>query len=102
MINVIVSYTVKPEFAEENKRNIQIFLSDFKRLDHTQFIYTVYVKSDGITFVHSSNYIDEKTQQAILQVPSFLQFQKRRDESGLNDSHAVEVMECIGSSKAIL
>jgi hypothetical protein len=30
MINVIVTYTVKPEFVSENKTNIQKFLDDFK------------------------------------------------------------------------
>jgi hypothetical protein len=32
MINVLVSYTVKPEYVEENKTNIKKFLEDFKQL----------------------------------------------------------------------
>ncbi len=98
MINVIVSYQVKPEFVEQNKHNIHKFLSDFKRLDKNKFNYTVYVKEDGVTFVHSSDYCDEKIQQEVLSTPSFLEFQKKRDESGLNNSHKVEVLEFIGSS----
>lgn len=102
MINVIVSYQVKPEFVEENKQNIQKFLNDFKNLDNSKFIYTVYLKDDGVTFTHSSNYADEKIQQVVLHVPSFLEFQKKRDESGLNNSHKVELLEYIGSSKEVL
>ncbi|MES2748242.1 MAG: hypothetical protein V4648_07675 [Bacteroidota bacterium] len=102
MINVTVTYKVVPEFVEENQRNIQKFLNDFKSLDNTKFIYTVYVKEDGVTFVHSSNYYDEKIQQEVLHVPSFLEFQKKRDESGLNNTHKVEVLQLIGSSKTIL
>lgn len=102
MINVIVSYQVKPGFVEENKQNIQKFLRDFKMLDNSKFTYVVYLKDDGVTFTHASNYADEQIQQDVLHVPSFLEFQKKRDESGLNNSHKVELLEYIGSSKEIL
>lgn len=102
MINVTVSYTVKPEFVSENKRNIQNFLKDFEKLDAAKFVYTVDLKDDGLTFVHSSRYTDALIQQEVLNVPSFLEFQKKRDESGLNGSHKVEILEHIGSSKPIV
>jgi len=95
MINVIVTYTVKPEFVSENKANIQKFLEDFKKLDHTTFEYKVYLKEDGITFLHSSNYINEEVQHEVLNVPSFKEFQKLRDKSGLNGSHKVEILQAI-------
>jgi hypothetical protein len=95
MINVIVSYTVKPEFVSENKANIQKFLNDFKNLDQETFEYKVYVKEDGVTFLHYSNYINEEVQYEVLNVPSFKEFQKIRDESGLNDSHKVEILQSI-------
>ncbi len=101
MINVIVSYQVKPEFVEENKLNIAGFLADFRELDNRRFIYSVFLKDDGVTFVHTSNYSDENIQKEVLNVPSFLEFQKRRDESGLNNSHKVEILEFIGASKSI-
>lgn len=95
MINVIVSYTVKPEFVSENKANIQNFLNDFKNLDQETFEYKVYVKEDGVTFLHYSNYINEEVQHEVLNVPSFKEFQRLRDESGLNDSHKVEILQSI-------
>jgi len=95
MINVIVSYTVKPEFVSQNKANIQKFLNDFKNLDQETFEYKVYVKEDGITFLHYSNYINEDVQHEVLNVPSFKEFQKLRDESGLNNSHKVEILQSI-------
>ncbi|WP_267401754.1 MULTISPECIES: hypothetical protein [unclassified Chryseobacterium] len=95
MINVIVTYTVKPGFVSENKANIQKFLSDFKNLDQETFEYKVYVKEDGVTFVHYSNYNNEEVQHEVLNVPSFKEFQKLRDESGLNDSHKVEILQSI-------
>lgn len=98
MINVIVSYRVNPGFVEENKVNIARFLEDFQKLDKNRFSYNVLLKEDGVTFVHISSYADEAMQQAILNTPSFLEFQKKRDESGLNNSHQVEVLQLVGAS----
>ncbi|MCJ7933033.1 MAG: DUF1398 family protein [Chryseobacterium sp.] len=95
MINVIVSYTVNPEFVLTNKANIQKFLEDFKNLDASMFEYKVFVKEDGVTFVHYSNYINEEVQHEVLNVPSFKEFQQLRDESGLNGSHKVEFLQSI-------
>lgn len=95
MINVMVSYTVKPEFVPANKANIQKFLNDFKNLDQSTFEYKVFVKEDGVTFLHYSNYINEEVQHEVLNVPSFKEFQKLRDESGLNDSHKIELLQSI-------
>lgn len=95
MINVMVTYTVKPEFVSENKTNIQKFLDDFKKLDPATFEYKVYLKEDGITFLHSSSYINEEVQHEVLNVPSFKEFQRLRDESGLNGSHTVEILQSI-------
>lgn len=96
MINVIVTYTVKPEFVSENKNNIQRFLNDFKTLDQTKFEYKVFVKEDSVTFVHFSNYENEEVQNMVLNIPSFKEFQRLRDESGLNDSHKVEILQSVG------
>ena len=102
MINVIVSYQVKPEFVEDNKTNIKLFLNSFKKLDNSTFNYSVFIHSDGLTFTHISNYINEDIQKTVLNDPDFLEFQKKRDETGLNDSHKVEILEYIGSTNRIL
>ena len=98
MITVSVSYTVKPEFVETNKANIDLFLEDFKKMNSDDFRYTVYLKEDGVTFVHFSSYNNEEIQNKILNVPSFKLFQKKRDESGLDGSHKVSVLNYVGSS----
>ncbi|AQX08249.1 hypothetical protein [Elizabethkingia ursingii] len=95
MINVLVSYTVKPEYVENNKTNIKKFLEDFKQLDQSKFEYKVYLKEDGITFLHYSNYENEEMQYEVLNVPSFKEFQRLRDESGLNGSHQVNFLQSI-------
>ncbi|WP_379091350.1 hypothetical protein [Pedobacter sp. UC225_65] len=102
MISVKVSYTVKPEFVVQNKQNISTFLSDFKKLVNANFLYNVYLEADGLTFLHISMYENEDVQHEVLHVPSFLQFQKERDESGLNDSHKFETLTFIGSSLSVV
>jgi quinol monooxygenase YgiN len=102
MITVIVTYQVKPEYAAKNKENIATFLEDFKKLDTSAFQYNVYTKEDGISFVHYSTYRNEAVQTEVLNVPSFKEFQRQRDESGLNNSHKVEVLTYVGSANDIV
>lgn len=102
MISVKVSYTVKPEFAAQNKQNINSFLNDFKQLKHLKFLYNVYVQDDGITFLHLSMYENEEVQQTILTIPSFLKFQLERDESGLTIEPKIEMISLVGSSLSLV
>ena len=41
MIVVKVIYTVNDEYVNTNKELIQAFLTDFKKLDPTQFLYSI-------------------------------------------------------------
>ncbi len=102
MISVKVSYTVKPEFVEKNKQNIRLFLNDFKKMVNSSFLYNVYLEADGLTFLHVSMYENEEVQKELLNVPSFLQFQKERDESGLNNTHQLENLTFLGSSLNVI
>ena len=98
MIDVIVSYRVKPPFVRQNRTNIAKFLKNFQDLDQSQFYYTVLLHADGQTFTHIFHYENAATQQEILNDPSFLNFQKQRDDSGLEESPKVQVLEYIGSA----
>lgn len=102
MITALVTYTIKPEFVEENRANIRKFMKDFQRLDPKSFLYNVYVQKDGVTFVHMSSYRDESVQHQILNTPSFVEFQKKRDGSGLDGSHKVTLLDYVTSSQEIL
>lgn len=102
MIAVKVSYTVDPTFVEQNKKNIGTFLNDFKKLKNLNFLYNVYLQHDGLTFLHVSMYENEAVQEQVLAVPSFVSFQKERDESGIGNTHSIENLSLIGSSLSIL
>lgn len=102
MIHVIVSYRVKPQFVRQNIANIAKFLKNLQDFDQSQFKYTVLLHADGQTFTHISHYEDVAMQEQILNDPSFLNFQKQRDDSGLEESPKVQVLEYIGSAGKLL
>ena len=101
MIIVKVTYTVKEGFAAENQENIKLFLDDFKRMESSDFSYKVYLCQDGKTFVHLSHHQNEEIQKQVLAVESFLSFQRKRDESGLETQPEIEVMRLVGSTHEI-
>lgn len=98
MISVMVSCKVKQGFIDQNKANIANFFKDFKQLDASKFQYHVFCKQDGLTFVHHSMYQDEEIQKKLLSVPSFLEFQRQRDEYGLDGKPEIEFLDLIHSS----
>lgn len=102
MIHVIVSYRVKPPFVAQNKLNIAKFLKNFEDLDQNKFNYRVFFHPDDQTFTHISHYENADMQHEILNEPSFVDFQKQRDDSGLDGSHKVQVLEYIGSAGKLI
>lgn len=98
MISVLVTYKIKGEFVEQNKTNIAKFIKDFENLESSEFQYNVFTKQDGLTFVHNSLYKNELIQKELLNVPSFLEFQKQRDEIGLDGKPEIEIVVLIESS----
>ncbi|UII31940.1 hypothetical protein LVD17_26995 [Fulvivirga ulvae] len=101
MITVKVTYTVKAEFVNKNQENINRFMVDFKKMNTRDFRYMSYICGDGKTFVHISHYKNEEIQKQLLQVPSFLSFQKQRDDSGLEGSPEIEVMKLVACSEEL-
>ncbi|SOD13250.1 hypothetical protein [Pedobacter xixiisoli] len=102
MIAVQVTYKVQADFAEENKSNISAFLADFKGMLASRFLYHVYIKEDGLTFVHVSMYENEEVQQQVLNTASFVIFQQKRDESGLLEAPVIENLNHLGSSLSLV
>ena len=101
MITVKVTYGVKKAYVETNKEMILKFLADFRALDGSKFIYSVFQQDDQETFVHFSQFQDEEIQQLVLQVPSFVAFQKSRDNN-LSSAHNVVMLNPIGTTKPTL
>lgn len=101
MIVVKVTYTVKSGFVEQNKRNIEVFLNDFRELNNDDFRYTAYQVDGTNKFVHISHYKNGDIQKTLLNREPFLEFQKQRDESGLEGQPEIDVMTNVGTSRDI-
>lgn len=100
MIVVKVTYTVNEEYVNTNKEMIQNFLEDFKKLDNTQFLYSIYQSIDIKTFTHTSQYKNKDIQQVLLNTPSFLFFQEERDKNLILEP-IIEFLNYIGASKEV-
>lgn len=98
MIVVKVTYTVKADFVQKNQENISEFLKDFKKIKSNDFRYIVYKGDDKKTFTHISMYQNEAIQKELLAVQSFKSFQQQRNNSGLEKSELIEIMELAGAS----
>ena len=57
---VKVEYTVKPEYVNTNKANIQKVMEELRSLGNTGILYSTYIKEDGVSFVHFSIHRDEE------------------------------------------
>jgi len=100
MIVVKVTYTVNDAYVNTNKEMIQAFLTDFKKLDGTQFLYSILQSEDGKTFIHTSQYKNKEIQQILLNTPSFLRFQEQRDKN-LASEPKIEFLNYVGASKEV-
>lgn len=99
MIVVKVEYTVNDDYVNTNREMIYTFLTDFKKLDHTQVLYTIFQTADSNTFIHISQYKNKKIQDVLLHTPSFLRFQEERDKN-LASKPKIEVLTPFGNSKS--
>ena len=101
MIVVKVTYTVKDEYVKANKELIQMFLTDFKKLDRTQFLYSIFQSEDRKTFIHTSQYKVKDIQQMLLNTPSFLHFQEQRGRNLVSEP-TIEFLNYVGASKKVI
>ena len=51
---VRVTYTTKPEFAEQNQGNIKTVMADLQAANHPGINYNACLNADGKTFVHTA------------------------------------------------
>ncbi len=78
---VKVQYTVKPEYAEQNKVNIQKVMDVLKSNPIEGMLYSSYTLEDGQTFVHINIAKDDATIAKLNEVQEFNDFRKALKES---------------------
>lgn len=97
MIIVKTQYTVKEEFALQNKANIKSMIDGLRLLGRHDLKYTVYVLKDGKTFVHLAQFQEKDAQDMFLEFHAFKYFSKERDAHLEVASESVE-MSLVGST----
>src|ERR1700733_3179086 len=78
---VKVEYTVKPEYVNTNKANIQKVMDELRSLGDVGILYSTYVKEDGVSFVHFS--IHKEEENIITSLTAFKAFSSQLKAEGL-------------------
>ncbi len=98
MNGVKVQYTVKEEYVETNKANIQQVMADLKEINNPNITYTAFLLDDGKSFVHLVMRVDDDAQKTLSELPSFQEFQRQLRESGPEVPPKAENLTLVGSS----
>ena len=98
MNGVRVQYTVKEEYVETNKANIQQIMADLREINNTDIQYSAWLMDDGKTFVHLVMRANQEAQKTVSELPSFQEFQRQLKESGLEAPPNAEDLTFVGSS----
>lgn len=99
---VQVTYTTKPEYAEQNARNIQAVMTDLQQLGSPGINYHSCLGADGKTFIHTAFYRTDEDQKVLIDLPSFRHFQEQLKNSGPEIPPKQEQLTLVGSSTSIL
>ena len=92
-----VQYSVRPEFAAQNRKNIAAVMAEMRSLGDSGCRYTSYAFPDGKTFMHLVHYRAPAAEDLPGRLPSFKQFQKELKEN-LEVPPKAETIEVAGSS----
>ena len=76
-----VQYTVRSEFVEENKANIDAVMRELRVLSNNDVQYAVYLHSDGKTFMHLVHQNSADAERLPTSLNSFKHFQARVKEN---------------------
>ena len=73
---VKVTYTVKAEYADQNRANIQKVMNALKANPIEGMQYSAFILNDGQTFVHINMAKDGETMSKLNDVEEFMEFRK--------------------------
>ena len=79
---VRVQYTVKPEYVETNKANIERVMNTLRSNPIPGMQYASFLLDDGQTFVHINMAQDQETMDKLQQVAEFNEFRAQLKASG--------------------
>jgi hypothetical protein len=95
---VRVQYTVRPEFVEQNKKNIAAVMDRLKANPIEGMYYSSSILADGNSFMHVNMAKDQETMNKLTEVEEFSQFRMALKASGLLSPPKSEDMEFVGAN----
>ena len=72
-----VQYTVRAEFADENRKNIEAVMRELRAQGNTDVQYAVYIQPDGRTFMHLAHQNTADAERFPTSLDSFKHFRTR-------------------------
>jgi hypothetical protein len=75
-----VQYTVRSDFVEENKRNIEAVMNELRALGGNDVRYAAYLHDDGKTFMHLVHYGSAAAERLPASLDSFRHFRTRLND----------------------
>jgi hypothetical protein len=98
MIMTHIRYTVKAEYAAQNKAHINQVMEELRALGRTDITYSVFVEDDGKTFNHWPFFASVEAKRVFEQLPSFHAFQAAFAESHPEVPPTVTNLTVVGST----
>ena len=95
-----VQYTVRSEFVEENRQNIDAVMRELRSLGNNDVRYAVYLHDDGKTFMHLVHQNSAQAERLPTSLESFKHFQARLKQN-LEVPPKVETLAMVQSSTPI-
>ena len=93
-----VEYTVKPEYVNTNKANIQKVMDELRALGDIGVLYSTYIKEDGCSFVHFSIHRNSEEPNIIPTLTAFKHFSEQLKAEGLVAPPQTVKLEMVGKS----
>lgn len=90
---VMVRYTVKPEWAAENERLVRAVYDELARTEPAGLRYATFRLDDGVSFIHLASMETEDGRSLLQDVQAFKEFQKGLGERCAEAPVRVELHE---------
>jgi len=97
MKTVKVEYTVRDDYVETNKQNINAVMAELRSLGDKGVQYSAFLKDDGKTFVHFAMSRDEEASQVVPNLESFKVFREQL-QTGAETPPVQEELDLVDSS----
>jgi BarA-like signal transduction histidine kinase len=97
MKSVKVTYRVRPEFVEQNKKNIQAVMDYLKDNPIEGMYYSSYQLDDEGLFMHINVAQDEVTMNKLNDVKAFMNFRMQLKASAPVESPKAQKIELVGA-----